>query len=183
MIRVLRGPAPGRESGRRRGRRTRSMRINDPETPTMDDYKTHPAADLFPLLDGPEFDQLVEDVGAHGLLEPIEVIEVDGEVLILDGRNRWRACIKAGVPVETVTANLDGMTPTQYVLSKNLHRRQLTADQRAQIALDALPHLAEEARARLEARPDMRAANLATRRSCAPNSTDGAYACLPESKP
>ena len=50
----------------------------------------HALATLFPLLDTPGFDELVADIRAHGLREPIVMFE--GKVL--DGRNRYRACIE-----------------------------------------------------------------------------------------
>ena len=43
---------------------------------------------MFPLLQGSEFDELVEDIRKHGLREPNTLLE--GQVL--DGRNRQRAC-------------------------------------------------------------------------------------------
>lgn len=55
--------------------------------------KSHPLADLVPLLEGAPFDELVEDIRARGLVHPVVVFE--GK--ILDGRNRWRACKAAKV--------------------------------------------------------------------------------------
>ena len=56
-------------------------------------FEFHPLATLLPLLDTAGFDELVADIRAHGLREPIVMFE--GKVLA--GRNRYRACVEAGV--------------------------------------------------------------------------------------
>jgi ParB-like nuclease domain len=106
------------------------------------DLDSHSAANLFPLLevDSPEFGELVQDIREHGLLQPI--VLHDG--LILDGRNRYRACRHAGI--ELRFEEWSGESPTAYVLSPKLHRRPLTDGQRAIIAVDALPLFEAEVR-------------------------------------
>ena len=91
----------------------------------------HPLCTLFPRLTGAEFDALVSDIKANGLREPI--IIHDG--MILDGGNRYRACIEAGI--EPATMKFGGGNLVSYVLSANLHRRHLTAMQSAAIVASA----------------------------------------------
>jgi N6-adenosine-specific RNA methylase IME4/ParB-like chromosome segregation protein Spo0J len=88
----------------------------------------HALATLFPLLNGEDFDELVADIRTQGLREPIVMFE--GKVL--DGRNRYRACVEAGVePTLTV---YQGDDPVAYVISLNLRRRHLDESQRAMVA-------------------------------------------------
>lgn len=128
----------------------------------------HPLANIFPLIEGAEFEQLVADIREHGLREPI-ILHANK---ILDGRNRYRAGVAANVIPESLDAltvaqlkhfkmyaPLSGPEPSQdqllaFVLSKNLHRRQLNESQRAMVAANIAnmaPH-----------RPDEKSANLRT---------------------
>jgi len=92
----------------------------------------HPAANLLPLLEGPDFDSLVADVSTHGLREPITLL--DGT--ILDGRDRYRACLAAGIEprFEQWTSRHQGDTPVAFVFSRNVQRRPLNQSQRAMLA-------------------------------------------------
>jgi ParB-like chromosome segregation protein Spo0J len=84
----------------------------------------HPLADRFPPIEGVEFDELVADIKANGLIEPI--VMLDG--MILDGRNRYRACVAADV--EPTFRPFTGDDPAAYVISANIHRRHLTPEQK-----------------------------------------------------
>jgi hypothetical protein len=52
----------------------------------------HTAADLFPLLEGPDYEALKADVAAHGPREPVSTYRGG----VIDGRNRYRACLDLG---------------------------------------------------------------------------------------
>lgn len=91
----------------------------------------HPLCTLFPRMTGPDFDALLVDVAENGLREPI--VLHDG--MILDGGNRYRACLTAGV--EPRFREFDGENIVSFVLSANLHRRHLTPGQQAAIVASA----------------------------------------------
>jgi N6-adenosine-specific RNA methylase IME4 len=90
----------------------------------------HPLANIFPLMEGSDFDQLVASLKeSGGPREPI----ILHEQMILDGRNRARACEAAGI--EPRYAPLPaGVDPVAFVIDKNLRRRHLDESQRALVA-------------------------------------------------
>jgi hypothetical protein len=111
----------------------------------LDPAAWHPAANIFPLIDGDEFAALVEDIRTKGLLNPIVLYED----LLLDGRNRLRACCEAGVEPRWATWQpVDGIGPVAWVISLNLERRHLSSSQMAACAIEALPLLEKEAKER-----------------------------------
>lgn len=112
---------------------------------------SHPAAELLPLLSQAGIDALASDIGRNGLLNPITIHE--GK--ILDGRNRLRACHIAGVEPQFVEFKDPGCGPVGFVLSQNVHRRQLTPSQLAVVALDALPFYETAAKQRQGTRTDI----------------------------
>ena len=92
--------------------------------------KFHPVANVFPLLQGAEFQALVDDIQRHGLREPILC---DSEGRILDGRNRYRACLEGGIEPRFVQWHGGGPLP-ELALSLNMRRRHLDESQRAMVA-------------------------------------------------
>lgn len=101
----------------------------------LGDYEVHPFADTFPMIEGPEFAALVEDVRRNGLGEPI-VLSHDG-TMIIDGRNRWRACEAAGRDplFRPVPAAYTEVHILDLIVSANVRRRQLNAGQLGMAAL------------------------------------------------
>jgi phage N-6-adenine-methyltransferase len=98
----------------------------------------HPLANVFPVLTEAELAELAADIGAHGQREPI-VLAPDQS--ILDGRNRYLACLQAGV--QPIFDHYDGdeADMPSFVISLNLKRRHLSESQRAMVAsaLASLP--------------------------------------------
>jgi ParB-like nuclease domain len=89
----------------------------------------HPLASLFPLMENAELDALIADIKKNGQREPIVLYQ--GK--ILDGRNRYRACLAAGVGLKLCKHEDNSPyigDPVAYVISKNIHRRHLTGEQK-----------------------------------------------------
>lgn len=106
----------------------------------------HPAAKHFPLMPEAEIAELADDIAKNGQREPI----ILSEGQILDGRNRWLACRRAGV--EPRTAEWDGRgSAVAFIASANLYRRHLSPAERASLSTDMLPHFQAEAKARMAA--------------------------------
>lgn len=88
----------------------------------------HKYAEIFPAMDRKQFQLLVASIREHGQQEPIVVYK--GK--ILDGRNRAGAC--ANLQIKPKTVEYTGKDPLAFVMAANLHRRHLTASQRAMVA-------------------------------------------------
>jgi 16S rRNA G966 N2-methylase RsmD len=93
---------------------------------------------------GKPFERLVESIRVHGLLNPIW-LHPDGS--IIDGRNRYRACLEAGV--EPRYRDWDGKgSLVAFVVAQNIERRHLTKTQKALLGKALMPLLAAEAKKR-----------------------------------
>ena len=127
-------------------------------------YTVHSASAVFPALETEEFDKLVEDIKANGLIMPIRVRGRE----ILDGRTRLRACLSAGVTPTFLEAP-SGVNVFEFVASMNLRRRNLDSGQRAMVA-QALVRLARQSRAEQAASRETRrdASRQAPRSGAAP---------------
>src|SRR5262245_38770468 len=115
----------------------------------------HPAAELFPLMSPDELRALGEDIKANGLKHSIAYTctEERGSARrfqLLDGRNRLDAIEKAiGEPLHIESWNgivlIEDSTrlrydtreiegdPYAFVISANIHRRHLTAEQKREL--------------------------------------------------
>lgn len=91
----------------------------------------HELSNIWPLATKDEQDELRKDIVANGQREKITLYE--GK--ILDGRNRYNACVEAGRKprVEELPKDVDALA---YLVSKNQMRRNLTVGQKAMIGIE-----------------------------------------------
>lgn len=112
----------------------------------------HPACDLLPRMNEAELVALGADIREHGQLELITFCDVPQgapggttAVQLADGRNRLDAMEAAGITL--VASNGDFLwakvrwcklpkdaDPVAYIISKNIHRRHLSLEQRRELA-------------------------------------------------
>jgi ParB-like chromosome segregation protein Spo0J len=105
-------------------------------------YRIHPAANLFPLMDleGKDFERFVADIRANRLQQRIVRYvgpdeEHKGE--IIEGRHRLIACLQTGIEPEPFDDRVIA-DPIGFVLSANEHRRHLTTKQRRHQIVEVL---------------------------------------------
>lgn len=92
----------------------------------MTTLQQHPLSAAFPSMSADDFQALKDDVEQHGQREPIVVFEG----MVLDGWHRYRACVDLGIKPHTMSFPAED-DPVALVKGANLHRRHLTASQRA----------------------------------------------------
>lgn len=108
------------------------LRKRLPIKPTL---KRHPLSAVFGDMSAGELLELQADIDEHGLREPIVLL--DG--MILDGWHRYQCLCNLGKQLaksmhyEFDPAE-DGESPEALVYSKNLFRRQLSAEDRVRLA-------------------------------------------------
>jgi hypothetical protein len=110
-----------------------------------DKYKVHPAADVFPMGSDEELATLGEDIKKNGLKDTVAFYRDE----LIDGRNRFEAMERSGIErdgrmMQPGAIYSDGKTRDDpefdvaaYVISKNIHRRHLTKEQRADLIVAA----------------------------------------------
>lgn len=105
--------------------------------------KTHSLAEIFPELTAAAFDKLKDSIDECGQREVIVLLGDE----ILDGRNRYKACLELGrnPQFRNFDPARDG-SPVKFVSDKNLNRRHLTPGQRAAVAKKIDEALKEEAK-------------------------------------
>jgi protein gp37/ParB-like chromosome segregation protein Spo0J len=111
-------------------------------------YSVHPLADAFPLIEGDEFKELVDDIRRNGLGTPIMLTH--DKSTIVDGRNRYRACDIALIDPKfhTLPASYTDEQIADYIVSENIRRRHMDTGQLAMLALEVEQHFAELAKKR-----------------------------------
>ena len=91
----------------------------------------HPLSAAFPSMAEVELQALAIDIETHGQREPAVLLEG----MVLDGWHRFLACGLIGTRCRF--EEFKGSDPVAFVISRNLHRRHLTASQRAQAVVSA----------------------------------------------
>jgi len=113
-----------------------------------DHLAIHPACEKLPAMTPDALHDLSNDIRVHGLQEKVKLIRHGVSYAVLDGRSRLDA-LEMIAPIQVFDGNtpnrrffevidLEGRDPQTFVISMNLHRRHLTAEQRRDLVADML---------------------------------------------
>lgn len=109
--------------------------------------KHHPIADIWPMMDQAQLQDLADDIKKNGQLQFIWLYEG----MILDGRNRYAACQLAGI--QPKTKDYTGEEPTAFAVSLNDKRRHMNKGSLAAVAVELLPFFEADAKKRQVRKP------------------------------
>ena len=132
------------------------MATNPHTRPIVPSLERHTLSSLFGDMPEAELMELVADIKANGLREPIVLHE--GQVL--DGWHRYRALCLLGRKLNgnnsyAYDSTEDGESPEKYVHSKNLYRRQLPVEERVRLAAASLGYAPGRGRKRGPSQEDV----------------------------
>jgi ParB-like chromosome segregation protein Spo0J len=105
------------------------------------EYVAHELANLLPMIQGDEFENLKADIKKNGILQPIALYDDGSGLKILDGRNRYAAAKAVGFKLTSVNFTKftgDKVAAKAFVLSTNFHRRHLTNEQKRDLIRGAI---------------------------------------------
>ncbi len=107
-------------------------------------YNVHPACAMLPMMSEASLAEMADDISANGQQQAV----IMHRGLLLDGRNRLKACELAGVTPKV--QEWEGDDPVRWVLSLNFHRRHLTDSQKSIVGARAEDLLAQRVTERAE---------------------------------
>ena len=122
-----------------------------PETRPIASLREHERAALVPEMRPDEYEALLADAHDHGIVTPLEITT---RGIVLDGRHRLRAARELGltqVPVRIVAPTDE----IEHMVSMAINRRQLTASQRAAVAVELDEYRTEREQATLRQRANL----------------------------
>jgi N6-adenosine-specific RNA methylase IME4/ParB-like chromosome segregation protein Spo0J len=129
------------EIGRARAEAAAGAGDQPPQQRALNELRLHDQAELVPEMSAEEYAPFLADIGERGILTPLEVT-ADG--VVLDGRARLRAATELGfeqVPTRIVAPEDEA----EHMLRSALRRRNLSASQKAALALELADyHLVRE---------------------------------------
>jgi ParB family transcriptional regulator, chromosome partitioning protein len=127
-------------------------------------------------FDDDSLDELAESIKALGVLQPIVVREVDGNMQIVAGERRWRAAQRAQLHmVPVILREFDDRTALEIALVENVQREQLNAWEEGETyrrLVDEYEHT-QEALAKIVGKSRSHVANLIRIREHLPLSVHG----------
>lgn len=108
-----------------------------PETAEPKTLPFHPLAEQYPLMSAAEIEALADDIREYGLVQPIVVWKQQ----IIDGRNRYLACTRYGLPCRFHDYRGNEESLEAYIASLNEHRRHLTSGDRERIQAERIKRI------------------------------------------